>query len=88
MTSACATRAHEVVAARLTDAEIHVVSSPEAAELTKLHENTFRAVNLALANEFAEICSALRIDPIEVIGRRRGHDLPSGRSGRRQDDHG
>jgi UDP-glucose 4-epimerase len=35
--------------------------------LTKLHENTFRAVNLALANEFAEICSALRIDPIEVI---------------------
>ena len=66
MTSACAMRAHEVVA-RLTDAEIHVVSSPEAAELTKLHENTFRAVNLALANEFAEICSALRIDPIEVI---------------------
>lgn len=55
------------IASRLTDAEIHLVSSPEAAELTKLHENTFRAVNLALANELADICSALNVDPVEVI---------------------
>jgi UDP-N-acetyl-D-glucosamine dehydrogenase len=45
---------------------VHAVSSPEAAELTKLYENTFRAVSLALANEFAEICGALSLDPIEV----------------------
>jgi nucleotide sugar dehydrogenase len=66
ITRKCAMRARDLVA-RLTDARIHIVSSPEAAELTKLHENTFRAVNLALANELAEICSALRLDPIEVI---------------------
>ena len=35
---------------------VHPVSSPDAAEMTKLVENTFRAVNIALANEFAEIC--------------------------------
>jgi nucleotide sugar dehydrogenase len=45
---------------------VHAVSSPEAAELTKLYENTFRAVSLALANEFAEICGTLGLDPIEV----------------------
>jgi UDP-N-acetyl-D-glucosamine dehydrogenase len=45
---------------------VHAVSSPEAAELTKLYENTFRAVSLALANEFAEICGTLSLDPIEV----------------------
>ena len=50
---------------RLTD-RVHPVSSPEAAELTKLYENTFRAVSLALANEFAEICRTLSLDPIEV----------------------
>jgi UDP-N-acetyl-D-glucosamine dehydrogenase len=66
ITTECETRARDLVA-RLTDAEVHVVSSPEAAELAKLHENTFRAVNLALANELAEICSALSLDPIEVI---------------------
>jgi nucleotide sugar dehydrogenase len=66
MTGACATRGRDVVSA-LTDAGVHVVSSPEVAELTKLHENTFRAVNLALANELAEICAALHLDPIEVI---------------------
>ena len=34
---------------------LHVVSSPEAAEMTKLLENTFRAVNITLANEFADV---------------------------------
>ncbi|WP_167042535.1 nucleotide sugar dehydrogenase [Salinibacterium sp. ZJ454] len=47
---------------------MHGVSSLEAAEMTKLLENTFRAVNIALANEFAEACLALGIPVMDVIG--------------------
>ena len=43
------------------------VSSPEAAEMVKLYENTFRAVNIALVNEFAIMCRKLGIDIWEVI---------------------
>lgn len=43
------------------------VSSPKAAELVKLLENTYRAVNIGLANEFAQIASLLQIDVWEVI---------------------
>lgn len=43
------------------------VSSPEAAELTKLLENTFRAVNIALVNEIAQIADRLDVDIWEVI---------------------
>jgi UDP-N-acetyl-D-glucosamine dehydrogenase len=43
------------------------VSSPEAAELTKLLENTFRAVNIGLVNEMAIICDRLGVDVWEVI---------------------
>ena len=43
------------------------VSSPKAAEMAKLHENTFRHVNIALANEMAILCKALEIDIWEVI---------------------
>lgn len=46
---------------------IHAVSSPEAAELTKLYENTFRAVNIALANEMADVSVNLGVDIHEVI---------------------
>lgn len=46
---------------------LHLVSSPEVAEMTKLLENTFRAVNIALVNEFAEASRALRLDVMEVI---------------------
>ncbi len=46
---------------------VHPVSSARAAELTKLLENTFRNVNIALANEFAQICDALDVDIWEVI---------------------
>jgi UDP-N-acetyl-D-glucosamine dehydrogenase len=46
---------------------VYPVSSPEAAELTKLLENTFRAVNITLANEVAEAAGALGLDPVEVI---------------------
>lgn len=50
-----------------TAPELHIVSSAEVAELTKLHENTFRAVNIALANEMADVCKTFGIDPKEVI---------------------
>jgi UDP-N-acetyl-D-glucosamine dehydrogenase len=43
------------------------VSSPEAAELAKLLENTFRTVNIGLANEMAIVCDKLGVDVWEVI---------------------
>jgi UDP-N-acetyl-D-glucosamine dehydrogenase len=46
---------------------VHPVSNARAAELTKLLENTFRNVNIALANEFSQICDALDVDIWEVI---------------------
>ncbi|WP_026553842.1 nucleotide sugar dehydrogenase [Arthrobacter sp. 35W] len=46
---------------------VHVVPSADAAEMTKLVENTFRAVNIALANEFADICQAMHIEVMDVI---------------------
>ncbi|MDI9890605.1 nucleotide sugar dehydrogenase [Microbacterium sp. IEGM 1404] len=48
-------------------ARVHPVSSLATAEMTKLLENTFRAVNIALANEFADICGALDVPVTEVI---------------------
>jgi len=47
--------------------EMVPVSSPEAAEMTKLLENTFRAVNIALVNETAQIADRLGVDVWEVI---------------------
>jgi UDP-N-acetyl-D-glucosamine dehydrogenase len=47
--------------------EVVEVSSPEAAELTKILENTFRAVNIGLANEMALIADRLGVDIWEVI---------------------
>ncbi len=44
-----------------------VVSSTEAAELVKLLENTFRSVNIALANEMQVVCDKLGVDVWEVI---------------------
>ncbi len=46
---------------------VHLVSSPEAAELTKLLENIFRSVNIALVNELAQLCDRMKIDVWEVI---------------------
>jgi UDP-N-acetyl-D-glucosamine dehydrogenase len=43
------------------------VSSPESAELVKLLENTFRAVNIGLVNEIAIVCDKLGVDVWEVI---------------------
>ena len=47
--------------------EIIEVSSPEVAEAAKLFENTFRQVNIALVNEFAQISEALDIPTREVL---------------------
>ncbi len=43
------------------------VSSPDAAEMVKLFENTFRAVNIALANELLLMCDKLELDAWEVL---------------------
>jgi UDP-N-acetyl-D-glucosamine dehydrogenase len=46
---------------------VHIVSSPRAAEMTKLLENIFRSVNIALVNELALLCERMNIDIWEVI---------------------
>jgi UDP-N-acetyl-D-glucosamine dehydrogenase len=46
---------------------VHEVSTPDAAELTKLLENIYRAVNIALVNELAQLCDRMNIDVWEVI---------------------
>jgi UDP-N-acetyl-D-glucosamine dehydrogenase len=47
--------------------EVHSVTSARVAEAAKLLENTFRAVNIGMANEMARLCYALNIDTWEVI---------------------
>lgn len=49
------------------DGDVHEVSSPEVAEMEKLLENTFRNINIALANEMAILCHKMGIDVWEVI---------------------
>jgi UDP-N-acetyl-D-glucosamine dehydrogenase len=46
---------------------VHTVTTPEAAELTKLLENIFRSVNIALVNELAQLCDRMNIDIWEVV---------------------
>lgn len=65
-TPQCADRAIDVL--QHTSSGIHPVSSPETAEMTKLLENTFRAVNIAFANEFSDAARELDVDIVEVIG--------------------
>jgi UDP-N-acetyl-D-glucosamine dehydrogenase len=47
--------------------EVHPVSSARVAEACKLWENTFRAINIGMANEMAKVCNALGIDSWEVV---------------------
>jgi len=47
--------------------DVHSVTSARVAEAAKLLENTFRAVNIGMANEMARLCYALNIDTWEVI---------------------
>jgi nucleotide sugar dehydrogenase len=65
VTPACTAAAARVLAA--TASQLHTVSSVEAAELTKLQENTFRAVNLAFANEMAAAAAFYGVDPVEIV---------------------
>jgi len=58
---------HAAAALRGCASRPHVVRDAETAELTKLYENTFRAVNISLANEFADISRTLGLDIAEVI---------------------
>jgi UDP-N-acetyl-D-glucosamine dehydrogenase len=48
-------------------AETRAVSSPEAAELAKALENTFRFINISFANELAVVCDRLGLDSWEVV---------------------
>ncbi len=65
LTEACAERAESLYG--LVCEEIVPVSSPEAAELTKLLENIFRSVNIALVNELAMLTDRMGIDIWEVV---------------------
>ncbi len=65
LTEACAERARELYS--LICEQVIVLSTPEAAELSKLLENIFRSVNIALVNELAQLCDRLGIDVWEVI---------------------
>ena len=66
MTAECTRRAAELY--RLVSETVHVVSGPESAELSKIVENTFRAVNIALVNELAILADRMGVDIWETIG--------------------
>ena len=65
LTPLCARLAGDLLG-KLTP-KIHIVSSPRAAEMTKLLENIFRSVNIALVNELALLSERMEIDFWEVI---------------------
>jgi UDP-N-acetyl-D-glucosamine dehydrogenase len=65
ITDACTERAAELYGAAIDT--VHRVSSPDVAELTKLLENIFRSVNIALVNELAMLCERMKIDVWEVV---------------------
>ena len=65
VTTACTERAAELYRSAVDT--VVPVSSPDAAELTKLLENIFRAVNIALVNELAQLCERMDIDVWEVV---------------------
>jgi UDP-N-acetyl-D-glucosamine dehydrogenase len=65
LTDACTRRAVEVY--RAVCDEIVPVTTPEVAEMSKLLENVFRAVNIALVNELAVLADRMHIDIREVV---------------------
>jgi len=65
LTPRCAELAHSLLAQLF--AHVHVVSSPRTAEMTKLLENIYRSVNIALVNELALLSERMGIDLWEVI---------------------
>ncbi|MCD4652203.1 MAG: nucleotide sugar dehydrogenase [Candidatus Cloacimonetes bacterium] len=66
MTTAC-NEISEAFYKQILDAEVFVVSSPKVAEMEKIYENTFRNINIALANEMMILCNRMDIDIWEVI---------------------
>jgi len=65
LTPQCAELARQLLGS--LSPQVHVVSSPRAAEMSKLLENIFRSVNIALVNELALLCERMGIDIWEVI---------------------
>jgi UDP-N-acetyl-D-glucosamine dehydrogenase len=65
ITEACTQRAADLYASALDT--VVPVSSPETAELTKLLENIFRSVNIALMNELAQLCDRMGLDVWEIV---------------------
>lgn len=62
--------AREVIAAvysAVLDDNVHIVSSPSVAEMTKILENTYRNINIGLINELAILCDRMGINLWEVI---------------------
>ncbi|GJM82872.1 hypothetical protein HMSSN139_53680 [Paenibacillus sp. HMSSN-139] len=66
VTPACSEVA-EALYRQVLNGDVHVVSSPAVAEMEKIYENTFRHINIALANEMAVLCSRMGINVWEVI---------------------
>lgn len=65
LTPACVDKAEALYGRVVRD--VHVVSSPESAEMSKLLENVFRGVNIALVNELAILCERMGVDVWEVV---------------------
>jgi UDP-N-acetyl-D-glucosamine dehydrogenase len=65
LTPACTERAAELY--RSAVETVIPMSSPETAEMSKLLENIFRAVNIALVNELAQLCERMDLDVWEVV---------------------
>jgi len=65
LTPACTERAMELYRSAVD--RVVPLSSPETAEMTKLLENIFRAVNIALVNELAQLCERMEVDVWEVV---------------------
>jgi UDP-N-acetyl-D-glucosamine dehydrogenase len=66
ITPACTTIAAAMYS-NVLEGDVHQVSSPAVAEMEKILENTFRHINIALANEMAILCNKMGIDVWEVI---------------------
>ena len=68
LTPECTARSRSLLTALMDSPDlVHPVQSPAVAEMSKLLENTYRAVNIALVNELAQMCNAMDIDVWDVI---------------------
>lgn len=68
LTPACTELAKGLLLSLMDDPNlVRTVESPEVAEMAKLLENTYRAVNIALVNELAQLCHEMNIDVWNVI---------------------